>query len=82
MGHSLCSMSLDNAVCPGCQSTNVREEKSHKVLNLALGLALGAAGSDDGALIALGPVFYVLDIPFGANREYHCNACYRTWDVD
>jgi hypothetical protein len=75
-------MSLDKKICPSCNSKDVEETKEHNLLNLAIGIstftALGAA-TDNLALIGLGVVFYVADIPLGPDKGYKCNSCYESW---
>ena len=77
-------MSLDNVVCPECESEDIREEKNHNLFNLSFGLAIGVPVI---AVIgpvgfALGPTFYFKDIPFGADKEYYCNECDYHLDAD
>ena len=78
-------MSLDDAVCWGCESRYVRVEESHNLLNLALGAGAGylLGGSDSYTFCAMtGFLAYFMDFPFDANRKYHCGRCSHSWDED
>ena len=77
-------MSIDDIVCPECKSGDLREGEYHNISNFAFGLSVGTVigTATNMGFIILGPLFYLIDIPFKAEREYYCNRCDYRWGAD
>ncbi|MFC1697056.1 hypothetical protein ACFL1H_01875 [Nanoarchaeota archaeon] len=76
-------MSVDDIICPECQSDDITKEKDRNLLNLAFGISIFTAigaGTDCYGLAGVGVVWYFFDIPFGPKIEYNCNKCDYDWD--
>lgn len=78
-------MGLEKVICPECKGKDIIEKEGHNLLNLVFGIgtftSIGVSTESYG-LIVLGVAFYLLDFPFGSEREYYCNKCEYKWDAD